>query len=280
VPEQFGGNRVSTKSGLDHWCVCPAGVEHTGSGAVRCQLGPQRASELLDACLGDRVRRVDEAVGVRVQGGCEPPTSIPQTSVHPSGRGRDRHTDRTCQPEEVSGDPVSPTSGATGIRRCGQLRRTCKARTVRCATRRPDITSMQAVLALPLGAARAVVPARFMVSVRCSGSGSASRYWCVGPDLDIYNIGQGFQRLDAAGHRLRDSVDLDLLRHARRALLPPPLIDRPQRLCSEVFPTFRRRPASALRGRRIAVVASGGAGPQLRWLAPRERSRRRALSPS
>jgi NTE family protein len=82
----------------------------------------------------------------------------------------------------------------------------------------------------------------------------------MGPDPDIYNIKLGFERLDAAGQRLRNSVDLELLRHARRALLPLPLIDRPQKLSSDVFPPFRRRRAIALAGRRVAVVASGGAG--------------------
>ena len=82
----------------------------------------------------------------------------------------------------------------------------------------------------------------------------------MGPDPDIYNVKRGFEQLDAAGERLRSSVDLELLRHARRALLPLPVIDRPQRLSSDVFPPFRRRKATALAGRRIAVVASGGAG--------------------
>jgi hypothetical protein len=47
----------------------------------------------------------------------------------------------------------------------------------------------------------------------------------MGPDPDIYNIKHGFERLDVTGQRLRDSIDLELLRHARRALLPLPLID-------------------------------------------------------
>lgn len=82
----------------------------------------------------------------------------------------------------------------------------------------------------------------------------------MGPDPDIYNVKLGFERLDGAGQRLRASVDLELLRHARRALLPLPLIDRPQQLPTAVFPEFRKRPARALAGKRIAVVASGGAG--------------------
>ncbi|MGZ4234271.1 MAG: patatin-like phospholipase family protein [Solirubrobacteraceae bacterium] len=82
----------------------------------------------------------------------------------------------------------------------------------------------------------------------------------MGPDLDIYNIKGGLEQLDDAGQRLRASLDLDLLRHARRAFLPLPLIDRPQRLSSDVFPPFRRRPVGAIAGGRVAVVASGGAG--------------------
>jgi NTE family protein len=80
------------------------------------------------------------------------------------------------------------------------------------------------------------------------------------PDPDIYNVGRGFERVDAAAQRLRDSVDLELLRHARRALLPLPWIDRPQKLSSDVLPPFRRRPVRALTGRSVAVVASGGGG--------------------
>ena len=82
----------------------------------------------------------------------------------------------------------------------------------------------------------------------------------MGPDPDIYNIKHGFERLDAVGQQLRNSVDLQLLRHARRALLPLPLIDRRRRPPSDVFPPFRKRPASAMVGKRVAVVSSGGGG--------------------
>jgi predicted acylesterase/phospholipase RssA len=82
----------------------------------------------------------------------------------------------------------------------------------------------------------------------------------VGPDPDIYNIKHGFERLDVAGQRLRNSIDLDLLWHARRALLPLPLIDRRQQPSSDVFPPFRKRPAPVMVGKRVAVVASGGGG--------------------
>ncbi|MGZ4182904.1 MAG: patatin-like phospholipase family protein [Solirubrobacteraceae bacterium] len=82
----------------------------------------------------------------------------------------------------------------------------------------------------------------------------------VGPDPDIYNIKRGLEQIDAAGQRLRASVDLELLRHARRALLPLPLIDRSQKVSSDVFPPFRHRPLGAVADGRVAVVVSGGAG--------------------
>ncbi len=82
----------------------------------------------------------------------------------------------------------------------------------------------------------------------------------MGPDPDIYNIKHGFERLDVLGRQLRNSVDLELLRHARRALLPLPLIDRGPRPSGDVFPPFRRRPIRTMAGKRVAVVASGGGG--------------------
>ena len=82
----------------------------------------------------------------------------------------------------------------------------------------------------------------------------------MGPDPDIYNIKHGFERLDVLGGQLRNSLDLQLLRHARRALLPLPLIDRAHRPPNDVFPPFRHRPARAMVGKRVAVVASGGGG--------------------
>jgi Patatin-like phospholipase len=82
----------------------------------------------------------------------------------------------------------------------------------------------------------------------------------MGPDPDIYNIKHGFERLDVLGQQLRNSVDLGLLRHARRALLPLPVIDRGQRPSSDVFTPFRKRRVPEMAGTRVAVVASGGGG--------------------
>lgn len=89
----------------------------------------------------------------------------------------------------------------------------------------------------------------------------------MGPDPDIYNIKHGFERLDLVGQRLRNSVDLELLRHARRALLPLPLIDRRRQPSSDVFPPFRKRPARAMAGKRVAVVVSGGGGAAVAVIA-------------
>src|SRR4051812_7290601 len=48
--------------------------------------------------------------------------------------------------------------------------------------------------------------------------------------------------------------------NARKTLLPLPLVDRPARAHSAVFPSSRARPALALRGKRIAVAGGAGGG--------------------
>jgi NTE family protein len=56
-------------------------------------------------------------------------------------------------------------------------------------------------------------------------------------------------------------ADLGFLRRARRALLPLPVIDRPEQIdAAEVFPPLRSRPIPELEGKRVALVASGGGG--------------------
>ncbi len=76
--------------------------------------------------------------------------------------------------------------------------------------------------------------------------------------LDPFNVKRQLEHLE----RARDSVvtDLGFLRHARRALLPVPLIDRDQAIPTDVFPPARRRPVPRLAGKRIGVVGSGGSG--------------------
>src|SRR3954469_8983874 len=61
---------------------------------------------------------------------------------------------------------------------------------------------------------------------------------------DPFNVVQRLERLDGL----------------RRQLLPLPLVDRPKHVDTSVFAPFEERPARALRGRRVGVVAAGGSG--------------------
>jgi NTE family protein len=78
---------------------------------------------------------------------------------------------------------------------------------------------------------------------------------------DPFSVKQQLDRFNS----LRDlgrraTSDLDALRAARRALLPMPLIDRPRRAYTKVFPRFRSRPIPSLQRRKIGLVLSGGSG--------------------
>jgi NTE family protein len=79
-------------------------------------------------------------------------------------------------------------------------------------------------------------------------------------DLDLYNLLLGFGWARERVELVRATVDPGFARRARRALLPVPLLDRPPRPPADVFPPFRRRPTAELRGKRIALIAGGGAG--------------------
>jgi NTE family protein len=61
---------------------------------------------------------------------------------------------------------------------------------------------------------------------------------------DPFNVVQRLERLDGL----------------RRQLLPLPLVDRPRHVDTSVFGPFESRPATALKGRRVALVACGGSG--------------------
>ena len=81
--------------------------------------------------------------------------------------------------------------------------------------------------------------------------------------LDLYALKRSFERVNEMIDLGAAGTDLRFLRTARRALLPLPLVDRPRPVRTDVFPAFRDRPAAALRGRRVAVVATGGGGGAL-----------------
>jgi len=78
--------------------------------------------------------------------------------------------------------------------------------------------------------------------------------------LDLYNLKRGFERVNEALDVGAATADLRFLAHARAALLPLPVVDRPRPIDPHVFPPFRARPARALAGKRVAVIGSGGGG--------------------
>jgi NTE family protein len=79
-------------------------------------------------------------------------------------------------------------------------------------------------------------------------------------DLDLYNLKRGFERANELLDLGRASAGLSFLRHARRALMPVPLIDRPEPVPADVLPPPRERPIAELKDKRIGIIASGGGG--------------------
>jgi len=79
--------------------------------------------------------------------------------------------------------------------------------------------------------------------------------------LDPFNLKQQVARLEdvrSLGERFTNNVDA--ARTARRALLPLPLVDRPDRTQTKIFPPFKARPIPSLRNKRIGLLLSGGSG--------------------
>jgi NTE family protein len=79
-------------------------------------------------------------------------------------------------------------------------------------------------------------------------------------DLDLYNVLLGFGWVRERAELIKATVDPTFLVRARRALFPLPIVDRPKVVDVDVFPPFRRRRMSGLEGRRVALIAGGGAG--------------------
>lgn len=81
-------------------------------------------------------------------------------------------------------------------------------------------------------------------------------------DLDLYNVLLGFGWVRERVELTRATLDPAFILRARRALLPIPGLDRDRAAPppGDVLPPFRSRPISSLGGRRIALIAGGGAG--------------------
>ncbi|MBI5106005.1 MAG: patatin-like phospholipase family protein [Solirubrobacterales bacterium] len=79
-------------------------------------------------------------------------------------------------------------------------------------------------------------------------------------DLDLYNVLLGFGWVRERSELVRATLDPAFLLRARRALLPLPVVDRPAHPPADPLPPLRPRPLEALAGKRVAVIAGGGAG--------------------
>ncbi len=79
--------------------------------------------------------------------------------------------------------------------------------------------------------------------------------------LDPFNLKQQVARLDdmrSLGERF--TANIDAARTARRALLPLPVLDRPDRAQTKIFPPFKARPIPSLRNKKVGLLLSGGSG--------------------
>src|ERR687892_1508711 len=79
--------------------------------------------------------------------------------------------------------------------------------------------------------------------------------------LDPFNLKQQVARLDdlrSLGERF--TANVDAARTARRALMPLPILDRPDRTQTKIFPSFKARPIPSLRNKRVGLLLSGGSG--------------------
>ena len=79
-------------------------------------------------------------------------------------------------------------------------------------------------------------------------------------DMDLYNVLLGFGWIRERAELVKATADPRFLLRARRALFPLPVVDRPKAVDADVFPPFQRRRARPFEGRRVALIAGGGAG--------------------
>lgn len=79
-------------------------------------------------------------------------------------------------------------------------------------------------------------------------------------DLDLYNVLLGIGFVRDRAELVRATADPGFLLRARRALLPIPGIDHAPQPPSDVLPSYRSRPIASLAGKRVALIAGGGAG--------------------
>ena len=79
-------------------------------------------------------------------------------------------------------------------------------------------------------------------------------------DLDLYNVLLGFGWARERAELVSATLDPAFLLRARRALFPLPVVDRRRPVDTDILPPFRRRPIRSLAGKRIAIIAGGGAG--------------------
>jgi NTE family protein len=81
--------------------------------------------------------------------------------------------------------------------------------------------------------------------------------------FDPFNVRRQLGRLVSLPGVTGVARDVAFLNSAREALLPLPLVDRPKRIDSNVFPPLEHRPVPKLQGKRIGVVGSGGSGASI-----------------
>ena len=98
-------------------------------------------------------------------------------------------------------------------------------------------------------------------------------------DLDLYNLLLGFGWVRERAELVRATVDPGFLLRARRALFPIRGIDRSSPPPEHVLPPFQHRPVDSLVGRRLALIAGGGAGACVSLIGVRRAFEEAGLEP-